>query len=139
MASIRVVPSFIACLTLCAPVMGEAQDVVDGYASRTFAGAKGTRMPYRLFVPDERSRAKPLPVIVYLHGSGGIGTDNLKQISGGNTTGTRRWVTPAAQARHPSFVVAPQLPPGNRWDLRDADGLAPYAELVFDLLESLSR
>jgi predicted peptidase len=118
--------------------VSKAQDIVDGYVARTFVAANGMRMPYRLFVPDERSRVTPLPVIIYLHGGGGVGVDNLRQISGGNTAGTRLWITPEAQARHPAFVIAPQLPRGNRWDRQGADGLAPHAELVIELLDSLS-
>jgi len=116
-----------------------AQDVVDGFAARTFVGANGGRMPYRIFVPDAQQRLRPLPIVIYLHGSGGIGTDNLRQISGGNTNGTHVWVTSHAQARHPAFVVAPQLPEGHRWDARGTDGIAPYARLVIELLGSLSH
>jgi predicted peptidase len=119
--------------------VGQAQDDVDGFAARSFVGANDLRISYRLFVPDASHRVRPLPVVIYLHGSGGIGTDNLRQISGGNTSGTHVWVSPQAQARHPAFVVAPQLPNGNRWDNPVADGIAPYAGLVIELLESLSR
>jgi len=119
--------------------IGHAQDVVDGFAARAFVGANGLRMPYRIFVPDDEHRRRPLPVIVYLHGSGGIGTDNLRQISGGNTNGTHVWATPQAQKGHPAFVVAPQLPAGNRWDAPDTDGIAPYAGVLIELLDTLSR
>jgi predicted peptidase len=138
MTSIKIVSALVACVMGFAPSVSEAQDVVDGYAPRTFVAANGMRMPYRLFVPDERSRVTPLPAIIHLHGGTGNGADNLRQISGGNTTGTRAWITPEAQARHPTFVIAPQLPTDNRWDRRGADGLAPYAQLVIELLDSLS-
>ena len=119
--------------------IGRAQDVVDGFAARTFVGANDLRMPYRLFVPGAQQRVRPLPIVIYLHGSGGIGTDNLRQISGGNTNGTHVWVSPQAQARHPAFVMAPQLPTGNRWDNSGADGIAGYAGLLIEILENLSR
>jgi predicted peptidase len=119
--------------------VSQAQDGVDGFAARAFVGANGMRMPYRIFVPDPQQRVRPLPIIIYLHGGGGMGADNLRQISGGNTNGTHVWVAPQAQARHPAFVVAPQLPNGNRWDARGADGIATYASLVIQLLGSLSR
>ena len=119
--------------------MSQAQDVVDGFAARAFVGANGMRMAYRMFVPDAQQRVRPLPIVIYLHGSGGVGTDNLRQISGGNTNGTHVWIAPQAQARHPAFVVVPQLPNGNRWDARGADGIATYASLVIELLGSLSR
>jgi predicted peptidase len=137
--SIRAISAFVACL-MGSAASSIAQDIVDGYTPRMFVGTAGMRMAYRIFVPDERNRTIPLPVIVYLHGGGGIGTDNLRQISGGNTAGTRVWVTPEAQARYPTFVIAPQLPMSDdRWDLRAADGLAPFAQLVVELLDSLSR
>ena len=126
-------------LIALAATAANAQDVVDGFAARTFAGAGGVKMSYRLFVPDQKARTQPLPVIVYLHGSGGIGTDNLKQISGGNRNGTHVWVASQMQARHPAFVIAPQLPPGARWDNQSGDGLASYAQLMIDLLGSLSK
>ena len=97
-----------------------AQDAVDGFAARSFKAANGDTMPYRLFIPDATARTKPLPLILYLHGGGGVGHDNRKQISGGNTAGTHAWTAPDAQRQHPAFVLAPQLtgagsPPPNGW------------------------
>ena len=66
-------------------------------------------MPYRLFRP--RSTEK-LPVVMYLHGSGGLGDDNLKQLSLGNRFGTRVWLLPENQNRFPCYVVAPQTDRG---------------------------
>jgi predicted peptidase len=138
-APFRTLWVFLACL-VGSIASASGQDIVGGYAPRMFVGSDGSTMAYRIFVPDGTSRTKPLPVVVYLHGGGGIGTDNLRQISGGNTPGTSVWVTPEAQARHPTFVIAPQLPTrGDRWDRRETDDLAPFAELVVELLDSLSR
>lgn len=116
-----------------------AQSVVDDFAPRTFVGANGMTMPYRLFVPEAKARVRSLPVIMHLHGGAGNGTDNLKQIAGGNTTGTHVWVTAQMQARHPAFVVAPQLPIDTRWDARQSDAVSAYGALVIELLAALSR
>jgi len=116
-----------------------AQEPLDGFSARTFQGATGVKMPFRLFVPHEEARTEPLPAIIYLHGGSGAGTDNVKQISGHNTPGTRVWTTPVMQARHPAFVIAPQLPGRNQWSAPNSDALAPYAALVVELLASLSR
>jgi predicted peptidase len=62
-------------------------------------------MPYRLFRPESSQR---LPLVVYLHGSGGQGTDNEKQLALGNIFGTRVWLLPENQERFPCYVVAPQ-------------------------------
>src|SRR6185312_2888452 len=48
-------------------------------------------MPYRLFRPEASGK---LPLVVYLHGSGGQGDDNLKQLGLGNIFGTRVWLLP---------------------------------------------
>jgi predicted peptidase len=62
-------------------------------------------MPYRLFRPKTTQR---VPLVVYLHGSGGLGDDNLKQLQFGNRFGTRLWLLPENQMRFPCYVVAPQ-------------------------------
>jgi predicted peptidase len=129
----------VASVIVFSASVSQAQDVVDGFAARAFVGANGLRMAYRIFVPDPKQRVRALPIVIYLHGAGGIGNDNLRQIRGGNTNGTHVWIAPQAQARHPAFVVAPQLPNGHRWDARGADGIAPYASLVIELLGSLAR
>jgi predicted peptidase len=113
-----------------------AQDV-DGFVARGFKGANGVTLPYRLFVP-ERKTGGSLPAIVYLHGAAGAGTDNLKQITGGNTLGTHVWTTKEMQARYPAFVIAPQAPVGERWSTTTLQ-LAPSASLALELLTSLSK
>lgn len=66
-------------------------------------------MPFRLFRP---TRADVLPLVVYLHGSGGLGSDNVLQMSTGNIFGTRVWAMPANQERFPCYVLAPQTDRG---------------------------
>ena len=66
-------------------------------------------MPYRLFRPESTGR---LPLVLYLHGSGGMGDDNLKQMDLGNTFGTRVWALPENQKTFPCYVVVPQTDRG---------------------------
>jgi predicted peptidase len=126
-------------LTVMTASQSSGQEVINGFAPRSYVAANGMTMPYRLFVPDSAARARPLPLIIYLHGGGGAGTDNLKQISGGNTLGTQTWTRADMQARYPSFVVAPQLDGDNQWSAPEIDDLAPYAQLVIELVAALSR
>jgi predicted peptidase len=128
----------IASLLLLAIAPCYAQKAVDGFLPRTFTGASGANLPFRLFVPDATARERPLPAILYLHGSGGAGTDNLKQISGGNKNGTHAWTTRKVQTQFPSFVVAPQVPPGIEWHTSGGD-VSPPGALILELLTSLSR
>ena len=62
-------------------------------------------MPYRLFRSEAPGK---LPLVVYLHGSGGQGDDNLKQLALGNSFATRVWLLPQNQKTFPCYVVAPQ-------------------------------
>ena len=66
-------------------------------------------MPYRLFRPQVTGR---LPLVLFLHGSGGSGDDNLKQMGLGNVFGTRVWALPENQKRFPCYVVVPQTDRG---------------------------
>jgi len=66
-------------------------------------------MPYRLFRPQAAGK---LPLVVYLHGSGGLGDDNEKQLQLGNIFGTRVWLLPENQKRFPCYVLVPQTDRG---------------------------
>jgi predicted peptidase len=130
---------WLAVLGVVSSASSQPQESVDGFVARSYTGATGTTLPYRLFIPDAAVRSRPVPLIVYLHGSGGAGNDNVRQISGGNTAGTRLWATAAVQARHPAFVLAPQIPGGRSWSAPSSDAPAPYAQLMLDLLAALSK
>ena len=68
--------------------------------------AEGVRMPYRLYVPPNYNAMQKYPLVIWLHGSDAIGTDNLKQITGYNDGGTRVWTTHWKD--FPALVIAPQ-------------------------------
>ena len=109
------------------------------FAPRAFS-KDGKVMPYRLFTPDAAARGEPLPLVLWLHGVSGVGTDNLRQITeGGNDLGSRLWVRPEIQAKYPSFVVAPQMPSLQNWGMPASEKLTTYGQLVVDLIDALTR
>src|SRR4051812_9045980 len=55
-------------------------------------------MPYRLFRPAAVGK---VPLLLYLHGSGGLGAGNEKPRAPGNAFGTTVWVQPETQPRVP--------------------------------------
>ena len=85
----------------------KSEAVVAAFEPQTFAS--DFVMPYRLFRPKAGGK---LPLVVYLHGSGGLGTDNEKQMGLGNIFGTRLWALSEHQKAFPSFVLAPQTDRG---------------------------
>ena len=96
---------------------------LDGrFEKRTHRGA--WTMPYRLFRPATTTK---VPLVLYLHGSGGLGDDNEKQLGLGNVFGTLVWALPENQRRFPCCIVAPQTDRG--W-ARDKESPGGAARLV---------
>ena len=83
----------------------------DGYQPRTFTdGAKS--LPYELLVPPGYDKTKKYPVIVFFHGAGERGTDNVVQLK---FAPTDVFKTDDFQKAHPCFIIAPQCPPDDKW------------------------
>jgi predicted peptidase len=102
-------------------------------------------MPYRLFRP---AAAGKLLLVLYLHGSGGSGDDNLKQLGLGNIFGTRVWLLPENQKRFPCYVVVPQTDRGwARYDLsqenagpaRVLPGMGEGSRMALEIVDRLRR
>src|SRR6267154_1007343 len=110
------------------------------YEARTLKG--DWTMPYRLFRPQAAGK---LPLVVYLHGSGGQGDDNLKQLGLGNRFGTRVWLLPENQKRFPCYVLAPQTDRGwIRYDFsqqpaKELPGFGDGARLALEIVDRLRR
>lgn len=130
--------SFI--LALLAPAICAAQERQETLSPHIFKNDKGETLPYRLFVPPNYDRKKKYPLVVYLHGGGGVGDDNLKQIQGGNGYLIDFFTQAESQTRYPAIVVAPQSA-GNGWIGRPFLPPAPtrQLQLVVDLIGDLQR
>ena len=125
-------------------------DHVDRFTPLVYEDAKGSHLRYRLFAPEPRNASKRYPLVIYLHGSGGRGTDNVKQLTGGNVWATGLFSSPEVQERYPSFVLVPQTNravtegwggferhPGGRRTLRPEPAGEPIDHLVA-LIDALS-
>lgn len=77
---------------------------------KVFKNSQGATLLYRLYVPENNDEKKKYPLVLYLHGGGGRGNDNRKQIDGGNAYLIDLFTGADTQARYLSFVVAPQSP-----------------------------
>ena len=62
--------------------------------------------PYRLFVPTAYHGRGSFPIVLFLHGGAGRGTDNERQLRNGNGMLVDMFV--GAEKEFPAFVVAPQ-------------------------------
>jgi predicted peptidase len=80
---------------------------------RTFTDGSGHVLPYRIFVPRNLPPGKKVPLVLFLHGSGGRGSDNLKQLT--DQPAPLVFAQPENQGRWPLFMVAPQCPLDQQW------------------------
>ncbi len=132
------------------PMSPERRALIDAF-TRTIAGLperfeKRTHksdwtMPYRLLRPSGRNA----PLVLYLHGSGGLGDDNEKQLGLGNIFGTLVWALPENQSRFPCCIVAPQTDRGWAKYQASADGtrvvpgLGDGARLALEIVRAVGR
>jgi predicted peptidase len=128
------------CLTLLlliglAALPGAAQDVVDGFVARTYTAGPRQSMPYRLFIPPSYDKDNPYPLVLWLHGAGGAGSDNLAQIAEDQILGTHTWTRPQNQSKYPTFVLVPQSP--TNWVSAGLDRLSPEMLLVLGMLDAV--
>lgn len=91
------------------------RQVLNLYQARTYTDASGKTLLYRLFKPSEYDPARHYPLVLFLHGAGGRGTDNQGQILDAGAKNAARWAIPDIQAKYPCFILAPQCPPDHKW------------------------
>src|ERR1044071_5373533 len=113
-----------------------AQKREDVLVAKVYKGSQGRTMPYRLYVPENYDKQKRYPLLLYLHGGGGRGDDNRRQIEGGNSYLVELLVSRSTQTKNPSIVVVPQSP-DEGWVGPDLITPTSYLNLVLELIEDL--
>ena len=131
--------------TLVAPValaQGDDSDEAqpspaDKYEARSFTGSKDNTLQYRLFIPEDYNPKEKYALVLFHHGRGGMGDDNMRQLEGACA---REWVLPEAQAKYPCFIVAPQFSEGISMNVDDTSAsMKGYAHTVHEVLDSLEK
>ena len=89
-------------------------------------------MPYRLMKPLGYDANKLYPVIVSLHGGGGRGNDNLKQLKVWNQQLAQREL----REKFPTYVLAPQS--DHLWDADHLAKLKPSSLIFLPLIPTES-
>ena len=57
------------------------QELIANSEARVYQAPDGAKLPYRLFKPDNYDPNKSYPLIIFLHGAGERGDDNVRQLS----------------------------------------------------------
>lgn len=106
----------------------------DPFTFEEFQASDGTHIPYRLL-----AAAADDPVVVVLHGSGAIGTDNRAQLGILATS----WATPDLRRDYPAWVVVPQFPARSATYAPGTDGVlvsrpTPTLDAVLELVADIA-
>lgn len=119
---------------LGAVILVAAGSAVAGYTGHYYEATNGYNsagtppgLPYWIYIPDgyDPAQSDPLPLFVYLHGSGNSGTDNTGPSTHPNASALRAVVSNPAT---PGFLIVPQTM--NSWDY---DSTASQA--LFELID----
>src|ERR1700687_2036352 len=130
-----------ALLCICAQFLPAAEitkDDVD-FRKKVYVSKNGERFPYRLFVPTGYSPEQKYPLILWLHGGEGRGSDTLQQIVHTNQKGAHVWSAPEIQLKFPAFVLAPQCPIGENWSDPDLNEPSKALELSLQILTGIQK
>lgn len=107
---------------------------------------EGNILPYRILEPKE-SKKKKFPLIIFLHGSGERGDNNISQL----THGGNFFLEKAQKKRFSSYVVFPQCQVNNRWssekkdpwlsgdETKEISEISIYGKMVIQLIEFLIK
>lgn len=80
------------------------------YLKKLFIRGSDT-LPYRLLLPRDYDSSEKYPIVLFLHGAGERGNDNVKQL----THGSRIFLQGPIRRRSPAIVVFPQCPEDSYW------------------------
>lgn len=92
----------------------------EAYGAYEFTDSVKETMPYRMLKPQNLKEGVKYPLVLFLHGHGERGDDNIKQLAHGSLL----FSNPANEDTYPAFVVFPQCEKGREWT-------APYDERSF--------
>lgn len=111
------------------------------FEPREYSDSDGHVLKYRLLKPMDFSPTEKYPLVIFLHGAGERGDDNLAQLK----HGMKDFCRPEIRSKYPCYVLAPQCPKGEKW--ADVDwsqdqvelpkSISTSLRLVFEVIDSM--
>lgn len=96
-------------------IEGTPESAAARFMAITYESPKGEEMPYRFLVPRRYNARKAYPLVLFLHGAGERGEDNLKTCKHALPEFSSDYV----MEKYPAFVIAPQVPDDESWTKAD--------------------
>jgi predicted peptidase len=109
------------------------------FRKKVYVNKKGERLPYRLFVPLGYDSNRKYPLLLWLHGGDGRGSDNVRQLNGGNQIPVHFWTGKDVQLKFPMFVLLPQCPSGDNWSDPDLNQPTKWLEMTMSALADVEK
>ena len=96
------------------PARKRAKISVSSFKAIKYESPAGGKLLYRLLEPKAPDPGRKYPLVLFLHGAGGRGSDNVRQITDAdfcpNLLNKSDFLS-----RYPCYMIAPQVPRGKRW------------------------
>jgi predicted peptidase len=105
------------------------QPVVDEFRQYEFKDIR-----YSLFTPKDYNASKQYPLVMFIGDASTNSDDPFVSLAQG--IGGVIWATPQEQAKHPCFVLVPQIPYGTQMT-RDDYTASPQLETIKELLDDI--
>jgi predicted peptidase len=93
----------------------------------------GETLKYNLFIPKNYDKSKPYPLVLFMHDAGATSTVTTTTLIQG--LGAVSWASPSDQAKHESFVLAPQY---STQVVNDSSQATDMLDTTVNLVKSLT-
>src|SRR6201998_1275647 len=114
------------------------KDDID-FRKNVYVDKEGHRLPYRLYVPLGYDSNRKYPLLLWLHGGRGRGSDNGKQLNGAAQIRVHLWAGQDVQLKFPMFELVPQCPSGDNWSDPDLNQPTKWLELTMSALAEVEK
>jgi predicted esterase len=84
----------------------------DAFEAHVFVDQWQDTLPYRLLKPLHEDSTKSYPLVLFLHGAGDVGNDNISQLN----NFPQSFLDSINRQTYPCYVIAPQCPADDSWD-----------------------
>lgn len=98
-------------VTALIAVLSRAQNAKDLTTPETFVAPTGETLAYRLFMPSGIPEGQKLPLVLFLHGAGERGSNNVSQL----VHGIDALIRHGQESGDPAILLAPQCPANAKW------------------------
>ncbi|XZE18331.1 dienelactone hydrolase family protein [Pirellulaceae bacterium SH449] len=114
------------------------------FEPREYIGSNKKLLKYRLLKPFGYEFGKKYPLLVFLHGAGERGDDNLSTLK----HGAREFAKEERRKQYPAYILIPQCPTNAKWSDTDwskdsselperaSDSMQSLKELIDDMVEN---